>query len=1096
MQKVLIGMAALSISMASGFAAAATTARGNYDASAAAPVSFTLGRGLRALAARTAPSSSGYPSVYEPHTGTMRFLWAGTDAQPAAVGALTRQALAEARARNFLTRQSPLLGLSAADVASAKLTEIHDLGHGPVIARFQQMANGLPVFGRRLNVMMDRAGSLHATSGYFATDLDRDAAASASFALSAPQAIVAAFADMGGSLKSAALTLSTHRGDYDWYALPANLRGYVLTRQPRSKQVMFPVGSSLVPAYYVELFASKGGANSDAYAYVISAADGSVLFRNNLKAFDATSYRVFADADGIHQPFDSPLGNGYDPFTGSAPDDVLPRTGATANLITLDHGPISTNDPWLPSGATTTTGNNVDAFLDTGLILGLQQTYIATDGYQPGTGDVRAAPSAANTYDYPATADDDPSSANGQQSAIVNLFYMNNWLHDFWYDHGFNEVAGNAQTSNYGRGGSEGDAISAQGQDASGRDNSNMATPADGSSPTQQMYLFDGTIAGEVRETAPTDSGKLVFTGASFGPTTFDVTAEAALANDQIGSSTSDGCGAALPIALLPTVPGIPDPTLSGKIALIDRGTCNFTTKELYATLSGAAALVVINNADGAPILMGNADVPTLPINVPISTDTVYTVPAVMITKAAGDALKAALSGGAKVTMHVQRLKSTDYDGTFDEQIIAHEFFHYVSNRLVNDGSGLGNQQGGGMGEGWSDFDALLLTIRPEDTLVPGNDQYQGAYALAYYATPGIVPVGYFYYGIRRMPYSKDMTKNSLTFEDIQDGTPLKTTAPVSFGADGAMNSEVHNTGEVWAEMLFECYTEILNNGEHDFESARSNMMDYIIGGLKMTPTSPTILEARDGVLAAAKASDFGDFAACSRGFAKRGAGVGAIGPASNSTDNVGVTESYDSGVDGGGTSGGTTGGTSGGTTGGTSTGGTTGGTSTGGTSGGTTGGTSGGTTGGTSTGGTSGGTSTGGTTGGSSGGTTGGTSGGSSGGTTGGGSTGGTSTGGSTSGTTGGTSTGGTTSGSTGGATTGGDTSTGSSTGGSSGGSTGSTTAGGSSTGGSSTGGSSSGGSGGGGAMSWELMLACAAFVGLRHRRRRLPSPEAAKVR
>ena len=294
----------------------------------------------------------------------------------------------------------------------------------------------------------------------------------------------------------------------------------------------------------------------------------------------------------------------------------------------------------------------------------------------------------------------------------------------------------------------------------------------------------------------------------------------------------------------------------------------------------------------------------------------------------------------------------------------------------------------------------------------------------------------------------------------------LKTTAPVSFGADGAMNSEVHNTGEVWAEMLFECYTEILNNGEHDFESARSNMMDYIIGGLKMTPTSPTILEARDGVLAAAKASDFGDFAACSRGFAKRGAGVGAIGPASNSTDNVGVTESYDSGVDGVGTSGGTTGGTSGGTT------------------------------GGSSTGGTSGGTSTGGTTGGSSGGTTGGTSGGSSGGTTGGGSTGGTSTGGSTSGTTGGTSTGGTTSGSTGGATTGGDTSTGSSTGGSSGGSTGSTTAGGSSTGGSSTGGSSSGGSGGGGAMSWELMLACAAFVGLRHRRRRLPSPEAAKVR
>src|SRR3546814_12668560 len=75
--------------------------------------------------------------------------------------------------------------------------------------------------------------------------------------------------------------------------------------------------------------------------------------------------------------------------------------------------------------------------------------------------------SDTRSFDYAIHGDDDPSGVNARNAAIVNLFYMNNWLHDWWYDHGFDEQAGNAQTSNYGRGGVEGDAISAQGQDSS-----------------------------------------------------------------------------------------------------------------------------------------------------------------------------------------------------------------------------------------------------------------------------------------------------------------------------------------------------------------------------------------------------------------------------------------------------------------------------------------------------------------------------------------------------------------------------------------------------------------------------------------------------
>ena len=816
------------------------------------------------------------------------FLWAA-DAPAAAVGALQPKALTEARGREYLRGAAESLRLTAAMIDQARLSAASTLASGASIARFQQTVDGVEVFNRSLNVLMNRAGRQVAISGYFSTDSSDSAPAA--FARSAAQAVAAAFAGLGGALDAGALTLTGTRENYELYDLPAAGGRALFTRPPRVKRVYYPRVGALEPAYYVELF----GAESGAYSLVISALDGALLFRKNLTANEAYSYRVFADAGDIHQPFDSPLGNSHDPFEGHLPGEVLPRVSAAANLVTLDHGPISTGDPWLAAGATTTTGNNADAFLDTGLIANNDNTSTITDGYQANSSDLRTQPTGPNTFDYAIAADQDPTTDAAQNAAIVNLFYLNNWLHDWWYDHGFDEVSGNAQTSNYGRGGMEGDAISAQGQDASGRDNANMATPADGSSPTMQMYLFDGSISGDVRVTAPSAGNPLVFTGASFGPTAFDVTAEAALANESAGASPSDGCSAVMAAPVTgTTTPAAPDANLNGKIALVDRGSCSFTTKEQFATLSRAVALVVINNKDGSPVLMGNADVPQLPVNVPLpSTDTLYNLPAVMITKADGEALKAALAAGQALSMHVQRLPSIDFDGTLDEQIIAHEFFHHVSNRLVGNANGLNNLQGGGMGEGWSDVNALLLSVRPEDRLVPGNASYEGAYGLAYYAVPGIVPVGSYYYGIRRAPYSTDFSRNSLSFQHIQDGTPLPETSPFAGGQDGANNSEVHNTGEVWANMVWECYAALLNDPRHSFLEARSLMMDYLIAGLKMTPSSPTFTEARDGILAAAMANDEKDYVNCGHGFARRGAGKDAVAPDRAAAGNVGVTESY-----------------------------------------------------------------------------------------------------------------------------------------------------------------------------------------------------------
>jgi len=89
------------------------------------------------------------------------------------------------------------------------------------------------------------------------------------------------------------------------------------------------------------------------------------------------------------------------------------------------------------------------------------------------------------------TSIDANANTTQQKAAVTQLFYNLNWFHDWYYAAGFTEQAGNAQFSNYGRGGIEGDGLRAEAQDNGGKNNANMATPADGARPRMQMYLWD-----------------------------------------------------------------------------------------------------------------------------------------------------------------------------------------------------------------------------------------------------------------------------------------------------------------------------------------------------------------------------------------------------------------------------------------------------------------------------------------------------------------------------------------------------------------------------------------------------------------------------
>ncbi|HYO73781.1 MAG TPA: M36 family metallopeptidase, partial [Archangium sp.] len=394
----------------------------------------------------------------------------------------------------------------------------------------------------------------------------------------------------------------------------------------------------------------------------------------------------------------------------------------------------------------------------------------------------------------------------------------------------------------------------------------NMATPADGAPPRMQMYVFNPVSRFGLDVNTPA-SLKVTPSAAQFGAQEYNLTADVVVARH--GTATNGCSTAAFTNAA----------DIAGKIALMDRGTCAFTIKAKNAQNAGAIGVILANNTSGGIT--------------PVGDDASITVPVVAVLQTNGAAIKKALETGPVNVRMVKFKPGAARDGTLDSAIIAHEWGHYISNRLIGDGNGLSNYQGGAMGEGWGDFHALMMQVREEDRTITGNERFQGVYSVSAYVTSGPGVPGA-YYGIRRIPYSTSFTKNALTFKHIANGTPLPETNALASGQDGRANSEVHNGGEVWATMLWECYVSLLN--AYPYAEAEDRMKRYLVAAYKATPSSPTYIEARDALLSVAKASDPADYTRFAAAFARRGMGFGAKAPDRDSQDFIGVVESYQAG--------------------------------------------------------------------------------------------------------------------------------------------------------------------------------------------------------
>lgn len=183
-----------------------------------------------------------------------------------------------------------------------------------------------------------------------------------------------------------------------------------------------------------------------------------------------------------------------------------------------------------------------------------------------------------------------------------------------------------------------------------------------------------------------------------------------------------------------------------------------------------------------------------------------------------------------------------DRDSSVDGDVVFHEYGHGISNRLIGNGStALSGTQSGAMGEGWSDYWAITIN----------NDGAVGEYSTA---NPN---------GIRRAAYSVPAATVHDSYADV-----------------GAGGFQVHRDGEVWAATLWDLRTQL--------GAATTDRL--VLNGMKFTPTRPSFLNARDGILQADQNLN-GGANRCTiwTVFARHGMGVSAVG--NDGTTHVAATD-------------------------------------------------------------------------------------------------------------------------------------------------------------------------------------------------------------
>ncbi|KAI1375015.1 extracellular metallo proteinase 1 [Hypoxylon crocopeplum] len=212
-----------------------------------------------------------------------------------------------------------------------------------------------------------------------------------------------------------------------------------------------------------------------------------------------------------------------------------------------------------------------------------------------------------------------------------------------------------------------------------------------------------------------------------------------------------------------------------------------------------------------------------------------------------------------QMVMYLFNYTDPERDVAFDNGFVVHEYTHGLSGRLTGgprNANCLDAFEADGMAEGWSDFYAAAVMLKPNDT------RENATYGFAAWPTNSTNPPT-----ARKVMYSTNMTVNPWTYSTVNGLT------------------DVHEVGTAWAAMLYEVLWNLIDkHGKNDAErpelvngvptDGKYLAMKIVADGLALQPCNPTFVQARDAILDADMALINGENS-CEiwKGFAKRGLG-------------------------------------------------------------------------------------------------------------------------------------------------------------------------------------------------------------------------------
>jgi extracellular elastinolytic metalloproteinase len=366
-------------------------------------------------------------------------------------------------ARDFLRGNTKVFGLAAREVRRLKLENIDD-DEGTTFLSYRQMIGDIPVFQGQVQVAINSRGQVISVNEGMVIPNGK---VSDQTKISEEEAIKKAFqyAAREAAHPPVLLEPRTERGGRAVFANPLGANFDDILSDLR---VML-VGEKAVTVWH--LYVDVGP--SEWYELCIDADNGALLLRYNLYA-DVAQGTVYRQS---------------------------PQVGSRTLESFVGDTAINTSAGWMGT-STVTTGNNVEAYLDTDANNAPDPNN--TTGLSNGH-----AFSSTQDFTFPFSTGVDPRT---QRPAVVtNLFYFINIAHDFHYRLGFTESARNFQTNNFGRGGLGNDSVRGEAQDGSGTNNANFATPPDGSRPRMQQFLFTQGTTSLSDDRDSSQDGDVVF---------------------------------------------------------------------------------------------------------------------------------------------------------------------------------------------------------------------------------------------------------------------------------------------------------------------------------------------------------------------------------------------------------------------------------------------------------------------------------------------------------------------------------------------------------------------------------------------------------